>query len=165
MATILRSRGIPAVGLRIKSSVTSPTPPTPPVIPQPPTTPTPPPTPKKKTVCLDAGHGIEEKGKESPDGTYREHEFNLDMAYKMKAILEYHGANVTLTRKDEHQLGKTGDPDLSARVKIANSIKDLNLFVSIHSNAFGSGKEWTSPNGYVIYTSAAGDTAQKKYGR
>lgn len=117
--------------------------------------------PKKKTVCLDAGHGVEEAGKRSPDSTYYEHEFTLDMAYKMKAILERHNVDVILTRKDKHQLGKTGDPDLSERVKIANGIKGLDLFVSLHSNAYGNGKEWTSPNGYVAYTSVADDKAER----
>ena len=153
---IFSGRAIPcAVGLRIKPSVTTPAPPNP----QPPIPPVQP--SKKPKVCLDAGHGIEENGKQSPDGTYYEHEFNLDMAKRMQAILTHHGVEVTLTRKNEHQLDKTGDPDLSARVKIANSIKDLNLFVSIHSNAFGNGKEWTSPNGYVIFTSAKGDNAER----
>jgi N-acetylmuramoyl-L-alanine amidase len=105
----------------------------------------------KKTVVLDPGHGVETAGKRSPDGTYFEHEFNLDMANRVKAILERHGIGVTMTRSTAK------DVSLERRVKVANGIAGLNLFVSLHSNASGDG--WTSPDGYGIYTSMAGATA------
>lgn len=104
-----------------------------------------------KKVVLDPGHGVETAGKRSPDGTYLEHEFNLDMAKRLKAQLERHGVSVTLTRADEH------DVSLAQRVKTANAISGLDLFVSLHSNASGEG--WTDPDGYGIYTSAKSDTA------
>lgn len=107
----------------------------------------------KKKVVLDPGHGVETVGKRSPDGTYREYEFALDMAKRIKKILERHGVQVTLTREDEH------DVSLYNRVKIANSISDLDLFVSIHSNAAGNGSQWMNARGYGIYTSAASSTA------
>ena len=107
-----------------------------------------------KKVVLDPGHGIETAGKCSPDKTYYEHEFNLDMAKRIKAILERHGVEVTLTRTDEH------DVTLANRVAIANKVRP-NLFVSIHSNASGDGESWTNPNGYGIYTSSAGGSANR----
>ena len=106
-----------------------------------------------KKVCLDPGHGVETAGKRSPDGTYRECEFTLDMAGRIKAILERHGVAVTLTRSTGN------DVSLANRVKIANAIPGLDLFVSLHSNAAGSGAAWMSARGYGIYTSAEGDTA------
>ena len=106
-----------------------------------------------KKVCLDPGHGEETAGKRSPDGTYRECEFALDMAGRIRAILERHGVAVTLTRSTGN------DVSLANRVKIANAIPDLDLFVSLHSNAAGSGAAWMSARGYGIYTSAEGDTA------
>lgn len=113
--------------------------------------------PKEETkmakVVLDPGHGKETAGKCSPDKSYYEHEFTLDMAKRMKALLERHGVQVALTRNTEK------DVSLSNRVKIANSIEDLDLFCSIHSNASGNGSEWKSTRGYGIYTSAKGDTA------
>lgn len=109
----------------------------------------------KYKVCLDPGHGTQTGGKRSPDGTYLEHEFALDMAFRMKGILEKHGVEVYLTRQDEN------DIDLAKRCAIANAIKDLDLFISLHSNAYGSGKEWTDPKGYCIYTSSAGDGAAR----
>ena len=107
--------------------------------------------PTKHTVCLDPGHGVETAGKCSPDGTYLEHEFNLDMANRVKAILERHGIGVTMTRSTAK------DVSLEQRVKTANGIAGLSLFVSLHSNASGDG--WTIPDGYGIYTSMAGATA------
>lgn len=109
----------------------------------------------KKKVVLDAGHGIETAGKRSPDGTYRECEFALDMANRIKPILERHGVEVTLTRTDEH------DITIAKRYQIANSITDLNLFVSLHSNAAGSGADWMSARGYGIYTSTGPETAER----
>ena len=106
-----------------------------------------------KKVCLDPGHGEETAGKRSPDGTYRECEFALDMAWRIKTILERHGVAVTLTRSTGN------DVSLADRVKIANAIPGLDLFVSLHSNAAGSGAAWMSARGYGIYTSAEGETA------
>lgn len=106
----------------------------------------------KKAVVLDPGHGVETSGKRSPDGSYLEHEFNLDMANRVKAILERHGVTAVLTRTDGQ------DITLARRVSVANAIK-CDLFVSLHSNASGNG--WTSPDGYGIYTSMAGATANR----
>lgn len=107
-----------------------------------------------KKVVLDPGHGVETAGKCSPDKSYYEHEFNLDMAKRIKALLERHGVAVTMTRSDEH------DVSLADRVAISNKTHP-DLFVSIHSNAYGNGVEWTTPKGYGIYTSSAGDSANR----
>ena len=106
-------------------------------------------------VCLDPGHGVETAGKRSPDGTYLEHEFTLDMAKRMQALLEQNGISVTLTRSDEHTV------TLEKRVQIANGIPNLNLFVSLHSNAAGMSDWVDSARGYVIYTSQAGDEEKR----
>ena len=106
---------------------------------------------KQYTVCLDPGHGPDSPNK-SPDGNYYEHEFAWDMAGRIKALLEGRGIRAVLTRsQDTH-------PSLTERAKVANDA-GAELLVSIHSNASGNGKEWTSPRGLMIYTSAAGETA------
>ena len=107
-----------------------------------------------KHVCLDPGHYSGIAGKRSPDGTYAEHEFNLDMAKRMKQILERCGITVSLTRD------KDVDVTLQKRVQIANAIRNLDLFFSIHTNAAGN-DGWYSARGYIIYTSQAGDTAKR----
>lgn len=113
-----------------------------------------------KKVVLDPGHGVETPGKCSPDGSYCEYEFNLDVALQIKEHLERHGVAVTLTRADEHEVGATEKEALAARVATSNAVKP-NLFVSIHSNAYGNGAEWTEPEGYDIYTAVADDTAER----
>lgn len=111
----------------------------------------------KKKVVLDAGHG-NQSNNQSPDGSYSEPEFALDMAERMRAILTRHGVAVTFTRSGaDNPTGKADTNDLQYRCDVANAIKDLDLFVSLHSNAAGSG--WSSARGWEIYASSPGDTA------
>ena len=112
----------------------------------------------QKKVVLDAGHGTQSANK-SPDGTYSEPEFALDMAKRMKAVLERHGVSVTMTRTGENcPTGKGDENDLAYRCKVANAISGLDLFVSLHSNAAGSAG-WNTASGWSIYTSSAGAAA------
>ena len=111
----------------------------------------------EKKVVLDPGHG-NQSNNQSPDGTYSEPEFALDMAERMRAILFRHGVEVTLTRTGtDNPTGKADTNDLQYRCDVANAIKDLDLFVSLHTNAAGSG--WGSARGWEIYASSPGDTA------
>ena len=57
----------------------------------------------------------------------------------------------------DNPTGKADNDDLQYRCDIANAIADLDLFVSLHSNAEGSG--WTRAQACEIYTSSTGDTA------
>ena len=115
--------------------------------------------PVGKTVCLDPGHGVESPGKCSPDKSYYEHEFALDMARRIQAHLERCGVRVVLTRTDEHcPTGKADTNDLLKRVAISDAA-GADLFVSIHSNA--SGNEWSNASGLMIYTSAGPETASR----
>lgn len=103
-------------------------------------------------VCLDPGHGPDTVNG-SPDGAFKEAEFTWDMAERIKPLLEAQGVRVIVTRT------KDAKPSLKARAKISNDA-GADLFVSLHSNAYGSG-EWTAPSGLLIYTSAAGSEAQR----
>lgn len=115
--------------------------------------------PVTKTVCLDPGHGVESPGKCSPDKSYYEHEFALDMGKRIKTHLERCGIRVVLTRTDEHcPTGKADTNDLLKRVAISDAA-GADLFVSIHSNA--SGNEWSNASGLMIYTSAGPETASR----
>ena len=97
-----------------------------------------------KKVCLDAGHDASNKANASPDGRFYEHEFALDMAKRMGAILEAHGVEVTYTRKGGEEVS------LEERCKIANGVKDLDLFVSLHSNAAAT-TGWSGARGWEAY--------------
>ena len=106
-----------------------------------------------KKVCLDPGHG---PGcvNGSPDGSYKEHEFAWDMSQRVRAHLERCGVTVVMTRDG------AGYPSLTERCGVSNKA-GADLFVSLHSNASGDGKNWTSPSGYLIYTSAGPETAAR----
>lgn len=107
------------------------------------------PVSEKKTVVLDAGHDAGNLANKSPDGTYYEHEFALDMAKRIRAHLERCGVVVVETRPDGNAVS------LAQRCAIANGIQGLNLFVSLHSNAAG-GSGWSSAKGWSCYLYGAG---------
>lgn len=109
----------------------------------------------KLVVCIDPGHGQTTGGKRSPDGSLREYEFNRDVAYRLKALLEAQGVTciMTVSKND------TTDPSLATRVAIANNAGNVDLFVSIHANAFGS--DWNSANGWEVYSYKTGGIAEQ----
>lgn len=101
------------------------------------------PVSEKKKVCLDAGHDAGNEANKSPDGSYYEHEFCLDMAKRIKTVLELAGVDVVETRPD-------GDfVSLDKRCWISNAAKP-DLFVSLHSNAAGT-SGWSSARGWEAY--------------
>ena len=102
-----------------------------------------------KTVVLDAGHDASNLANKSPDGSYYEHEFALDMAKRIGAHLRRCGVTVVETRPDGAAVS------LAERCAIANDIKGLDLFVSLHSNAAG-GSGWSSARGWSAYVYGAG---------
>lgn len=98
------------------------------------------------------GHGCDTPGKRSPDGSLREFEFNGDVAARAQAILERAGIQAVLTRPATLTVK---DVSLSQRVALANKL-NARLFVSIHANAAGNGREWHPARGYEVYTLAPG---------
>ena len=108
---------------------------------------------KKPIVCLDPGHGGTDKSNGSPDGKYKEHVFSLDMGKRISAILTEHNVSVIMTRDRDASVTLTG------RATIANNMK-ADLFVSLHSNAFGN-DGWHDQEGLVVYTYAEGGVRDK----
>lgn len=94
-----------------------------------------------KLLILDSGHNEKVLGKQSPDKSLREWEFNNDMQYKIKTRAEQHGITVYLTNPNPSNKDEIG---LSKRSQLANDYwksqgKPQALFFSIHANAYGSG--------------------------
>jgi N-acetylmuramoyl-L-alanine amidase len=81
---------------------------------------------KVQTVVLDPGHGGYDKGQVSRYGT--EKDFALDVARKLRPILQAKGLRVIMTREGDYFV------PLEVRAKIANAARD-SIFVSIHFNA------------------------------
>ena len=81
---------------------------------------------KIETVVLDAGHGGYDKGQMSRYGA--EKDFALDVARKLRPLLQAKGLRVIMTREGDYFV------PLEVRAKIANSARN-SIFVSIHFNA------------------------------
>src|SRR5881296_82650 len=79
-----------------------------------------------QTVVLDPGHGGYDKGQVSRYGC--EKDFALDVARKVRPLLQAKGLRVIMTREGDYFV------PLEVRAKIANAARD-SIFVSIHFNA------------------------------
>lgn len=100
--------------------------------------PPPQPKPKPPVVVIDPGHGGPDPG---TVGYVTEKVVTLDIALRVKKILQAKGIDVVLTRDGDYDLAPKGVKDLderkvldlNQRAKMTNG--DRNLFVSIHVNA------------------------------
>src|SRR5438132_7175291 len=81
---------------------------------------------KVETVVLDPGHGGHDKGQVSRYGN--EKDFALDVARKLRPLLQAKGLRVIMTREGDYFV------PLEVRAKIANAARN-SIFVSIHFNA------------------------------
>ncbi|GAA6762735.1 MULTISPECIES: N-acetylmuramoyl-L-alanine amidase family protein [Thermus] len=113
------------VDLSLKSS--APAPPAKPVAPPSAKAPKPP----RPVVLLDPGHGGVDPGMV---GYVVEKEVVLDVALRLKRLLEREGIEVRLTRDKDMHLSPDKREDLSRRAAMADS-SQVNLFISIHVNA------------------------------
>ena len=97
-------------------------------------------------ILIDAGHGIDTPGKRSPNGVFKEWAWNKDVAEKIVETLQYKGYDALLINPEEK------DISLSERANRANKHGKDSIFVSIHCNALGNGKEWMSARRWSIWT-------------
>src|SRR5881396_738606 len=95
---------------------------------------------KVQTVVLDPGHGGYDKGQVSRYGC--EKDFALDVARKLRPILQAKGMRVIMTRESDYFV------PLEVRAQIANRARDA-IFVSIHFNASGDDPNAT---GFEIFS-------------
>lgn len=104
-------------------------------------------TPKtNKVIVVDAGHGLPDGGAVSKSGV-TEAEINLQIAFKLKDILEQSGSTVILTRSNENGIYDANSEsirdkkisDVRKRVEIGNN-SDADIFVSIHLNKIEQSK-------------------------
>lgn len=83
-----------------------------------------------RVVVLDPGHGGVDPG---AVGFVKEEEVTLDLAFRLKRLLQAQGIQVVLTRDRDMHLARDKVTDLGLRAAMANSSR--NLFVSIHVNS------------------------------
>jgi N-acetylmuramoyl-L-alanine amidase len=91
-------------------------------------------------VVLDAGHGGFDKGALSAFGS--EKEYALDVARKLRPLLQAKGFKVIMTRENDVFL------PLELRARIANGTRD-SIFVSLHFNATNANRAAT---GFEIFS-------------
>lgn len=116
----------------------------------------------KPLIILDSGHAEYVSGKQSPDGTLKEWDFNNQMQYLIKPRLEELGFDVYLTNPSPKGKNEIG---LSRRASLANSYwvskgKPKAVFVSLHANAYGM---WTTANGVEVFHAKNSSDTSIKY--
>lgn len=89
---------------------------------------------EKQVVVVDAGHGGFDSGKVGVNQAL-EKDINLQIANKVKTMLEKQGIKVIMTRKDENSLASSKVEDMKTRVSTINEEKPV-LAVSIHQNSY-----------------------------
>lgn len=102
-------------------------------------------------ILIDNGHGVETKGKQSPDGQFKEYAYARKVADEVYRILNEEGYDAHLITPEEN------DVPLSERVRRVNDCGKDSFLVSIHVDAHGNGEEWTSAHGWsaFVYTNSS----------
>jgi len=110
-------------------------------------------------ILIDNGHGIQTKGKRSPDGKLLEYAYTRELARRIVSILQSRGYDSELLVPEDD------DISLSERVRRINEIcltyepscpaptghPDV-ILISLHLNAAGDGTKWMNATGWSCYT-------------
>src|SRR6516164_9049621 len=107
-------------------------------------------------VVVDPGHGGAQEGAISPEGQL-EKTVSLDVARRLKAVLEREGVEVLLTREQDVLLA------LADRVTFANQAKP-DAFVSLHLNSMPTRRLRAKLEGvqtFFLSASASGEDARR----
>ena len=102
-------------------------------------------------ILFDNGHGIDTKGKRSPDGRLLEYAQNRLLAGRIVTALQARGHDAALLVPEETDISL---PERCRRVNewCRQLGKDNVLLISIHCNAAGRGDRWLSARGWCAYT-------------
>lgn len=101
----------------------------------------------QRQILLSPGHGIDTPGKRSPDGSLEEWRWNRLLVKKIADLLDKENIKYTLL-----DMGTT-DVTLQGRVARANTFGKNCLYISVHGNAAGNGKDWNRARGWEAFTS------------
>ena len=102
-------------------------------------------------ILIDNGHGIQTKGKRSPDGQLLEYAYTSELARQIVKILKSRGYDSELLVPEDD------DIPLSERVRRTNAHcqvlgKSNVILISLHLNAAGDGTRWMNATGWSCYT-------------
>lgn len=102
---------------------------------------------EKKLVIVDNGHGVETKGKRSPDGRHREFQWCRKAARRLVEELKCKGIDAALLVPEET------DVPLRERCRRASVLSEGRraVLVSVHNNAAGDGSCWKEARGWSAF--------------
>lgn len=118
-----------------------------------------------KMIILDSGHNEYVSGKEAPDKSMREWEFNNDMQHRINKMLsEYPEFYIYMTNPEPAKKNEIG---LSKRATLANTQWKMKgkpdaIFISLHANAYGV---WTNANGCETFHAKNASTKSKTFAK
>ena len=97
-------------------------------------------------ILLDNGHGVDTKGKQSPDGRLKEYAYSRDLARRLENALRAEGFEV------ERIVTEDKDISLRERCRRANAIDAETdtpiILISLHCDAKGYGDKWYDARGW-----------------
>jgi len=116
----------------------------------------------KYCYCLDAGHAEETPGKRSPkfpDGKQLfEYEFNRAIVAKLvKKLISKGISYYIVTPETVKDIGLT----VRARRVNQHSCDKPKIFISVHANAHGMGREFTPAQGWCVFTTKGQNNSDK----
>ena len=122
----------------------------------------------KLCVIVDAGHSRQTPGKKSPDGRLEEWKWNRETRDMVVEELDKLYIQSYDDHVDDVTLNGSENADLKVRVERANKkIADntrkgvKSVYVSIHVNAAGDGKEWKNARGWSVWTTKGQNNSDK----
>jgi N-acetylmuramoyl-L-alanine amidase len=89
---------------------------------------------RPRIIAIDPGHGGTDHGTENPRLHLMEKTFTLDVAFRLKKLLEAQGFQVVMTRTNDTRMSNDPKTDLPLRGVFANG-RHADLFISIHFNS------------------------------
>jgi N-acetylmuramoyl-L-alanine amidase len=87
-----------------------------------------------KLIVIDPGHGGTDPGKQNTRLKLDEKDMTLDVALRLKKLLEMRGYQVVLTRATDTRFSNSPVVDLPMRAAVANKA-GADIFLSLHFNA------------------------------
>ncbi len=87
-----------------------------------------------KLIVIDPGHGGTDPGKQNTRLKLDEKDMTLDVALRLKKLLELRGYKVVLTRATDTRFSNSPVVDLPMRAAVANKA-GADIFLSLHFNA------------------------------
>ena len=116
------------------------------------------------TIILGTAHLSSTPGKRSPDGTFREYLYSREICNLVYRELKERGYKCVIDYEGDDMPGLNSSQELVKRVSIVNNLQQQLgrcIYVSIHVNAAGNGKEWKNATGWSAWTTRGQNNSDK----